>query len=78
MKSRCVAGAIALSLMAISSAALADNPNDAAMRNAHARAHDRAGVRKLNEAEQKRVRERDARLAKQWREWRAAQQAQGR
>lgn len=48
-------------------AALADDPNDPAMRSAAARARDRAIIRQLNLQEGARVRERDARYAQGWR-----------
>lgn len=47
--------------------ALADDPNDAAMRNAAARVHDREMTRQLNREEGARVRQRDARSTPRWR-----------
>src|SRR5262245_10358319 len=47
-------------------AALADDPNDPAMRSAAARARDRAVIRQLNLQEAARVRERDAGYAAGW------------
>ncbi|MFA7586456.1 MAG: hypothetical protein WCY11_09745 [Novosphingobium sp.] len=47
--------------------ALADDPNDPAMRTAAARARDKAIIRQLNLQEAARVRERDARYAEGWR-----------
>jgi hypothetical protein len=52
-------------------AALADDPNDPAMRNAAARARDRETIRQLNLQELARVRQRDAGYAQGWREARA-------
>ena len=78
MKSVLLSGAVALGFVLASSAALADDPNDPAMRNAAARARDREIIRQLNLTELHRVKERDARYAKQWREWREYQRQQGR
>ena len=47
-------------------AALADDPNDASMRNPVARARDREMVRQLNLRQSAMVRERDARYAQGW------------
>lgn len=47
--------------------ALADDPNDPAMRSAAARARDRAIIRELNLKQAAMVRERDARYAEGWR-----------
>jgi hypothetical protein len=47
--------------------ALADDPNDPAMRSATARARDRETIRQLNQQELAMVRERDARDAEGWR-----------
>lgn len=59
--------ACAVVLAAISpSAALADDPNDPAMRTAAARARDRAIIRQLNLEEAARVRARDAGYAAGW------------
>jgi hypothetical protein len=52
--------------------ALADDPNDPAMRSAAARARDREIIRQLNLQELARVRERDARYAEGWRTARAS------
>lgn len=56
-------------------AALADDPNDPAMRSAAARARDREIIRQLNRQELARVRQRDAGYAEGWRAWREADQA---
>lgn len=78
MKSRILSGALALGFVFVSSAALADDPNDPAMRTAAARAKDREIIRQLNLAELRKVQARDAKLAKQWAEWRDYQRAHGR
>jgi len=78
MKSVFVSGAIALGLALISSATLADDPNDPSMRSAAARARDREVIRQLNLTELRHVQARDARLSKQWREWREWQREHGR
>lgn len=78
MKSRILAGACALGLAFVPSFAWADDPNDPAMRDPRARARDHAIIRQLNLRELARVRERDARLAKQWRAWREWQEEHGR
>jgi hypothetical protein len=78
MKSVLLSGALALGLILGSSAALADDPNDPAMRSAAARARDKEVIRQLNLAEARKVQQRDARLSKQWRAWREYQQQQGR
>lgn len=51
-------------------AALADDPNDPAMRSAAARARDREIIRQLNRQELARVRQRDAGYEEGWRAWR--------
>ncbi len=78
MKSVLLSGAIALGLFLVSSAALADDPNDPSMRSAAARARDKEVIRQLNLAELRHVNARDARLSKQWREWREWQREHGR
>ncbi|MFM5918177.1 MAG: hypothetical protein ACKOOL_11690 [Novosphingobium sp.] len=78
MKTVFVSGALALGFILSSSAAMADDPNDPAMRSAAARARDKEVIRQLNLAEARKVQARDARLAKQWREWREYQDRQGR
>lgn len=52
--------------------ALADDPNDPAMRSAAARERDREIIRQLNRQELARVRARDARYAEGWRAARAS------
>lgn len=62
--------ALALSAALLPSAALADDPHDPAMRNATARARDRAIIKRMNQQQLAYVRQRDAR---QWRAQRDAQ-----
>jgi len=52
-----------LATVALPGVALADDPNDPAMRSSAARARDREAIRQLNLREAARVRERDARYA---------------
>ena len=75
MKSGIVTGALALGLVIVSSAALADDPNDPAMRSASVRARDREAIRQLNLAQARKVQSRDAKLAEQWRVWREYQRS---
>ncbi|HKR92487.1 hypothetical protein [Novosphingobium sp.] len=56
----------------ISTPALADDPNDPEMASSAARARDRAIIRKLNEDQLAYVRERDARYAQGWDDYRRA------
>ena len=77
MKSRIVSGALALGFAIVSPAALADDPNDPAMRNAAARTRDREAIRQLNLAQVRKVQSRDAKLAEQWRVWREYQRSHG-
>ena len=79
MKLHIPISALALgAVTAMPTAALADDPNDPAMRDPRARARDRAIIRQLNRNELARVRERDARYAEGWRAYRErpAQQAE--
>ena len=78
MKSVLLSGAVALGIVLLSSAVLADDPPDPTMRTAAARAKDRKIIRQLNLAELRKVQARDAKLAKQWAEWRDYQRAHGR
>lgn len=71
MKSNIVTGALALCAVLVSSAALADDPNDPLMKDPRARARDRAIIRQLNLNELAHVRARDARYAEGWRAYRA-------
>ncbi len=77
MKSVLLSGAFALGIVLLSSAALADDPNDPTMRTAAARAKDREIIRQLNLAQLRKVQARDAKLAKQWAEWREYQRSHG-
>lgn len=52
--------------------AMADDPNDPAMRSAAARERDRAIIRRLNQQELARVRARDAKYAEGWQAYREA------
>ena len=60
----------ALAAVAAPTVALADDPNDPAMRAAAARLRDREIIRQLNRDELARVRERDAGYADGWRAYR--------
>lgn len=64
------AAAAALVAIAVPQAALADDPNDAAMRNAAARARDAAIVKRLNQEQLAKVRARDAGYAAGWQSYR--------
>jgi hypothetical protein len=66
MKAALAAGALALALTALPSAALADDPKDPEMQSTKARARDRAAIRELNLAQLRYVRERDAKNAVGW------------
>jgi hypothetical protein len=57
---------MALATVSLPAVALADDPNDPAMRSSAARARDREAIRQLNLQEAARVRERDARYAEGW------------
>lgn len=61
-----LAGALALGTIGLSTAALADDPDDPAMRSAEARARDKEIIRKLNRDQAAEIRRRDARLAEGW------------
>jgi hypothetical protein len=61
----------ALAAAMMPAVALADDPNDPAMRSATARARDRETIRQLNLQELAMVRERDAGYAEGWRAYRA-------
>jgi len=77
MKSALMSGAVALGFILVSSAALADDPNDPTMRTAAARARDHETIRQMNLAELRKVRARDAKQAEQWRIWREYQRSHG-
>ena len=67
MKACLVAGALALSVFAAASPAMADDPNDPVLsKSAAARAKDKAIIRQLNLNELNRVQARDARYARDW------------
>jgi hypothetical protein len=72
MNNRLLAGALALGVALVSTAALADDPNDPSMRSAAARARDKAIIKRLNEEQLAYVRKRDARYAQGWRATRDA------
>ena len=70
MKIGLFGGALALGVALVSTAALADDPRDPAMRSAAARARDRALIKRLNEQQFAYVRQRDARYAGGWQAYR--------
>jgi len=72
MKSSLFAAALALGLMLVPAAAMADDPNDPAMRDAGARARDHATIQRLNRQQLAYVQQRDAGYAEGWRDWREA------
>jgi hypothetical protein len=76
MLSRTLAGALALATLAVPATALADDPNDPAMRNKAAREADKAEIRRLNRAQQAYVRERDAGYRAGWKAYRDYPQKQ--
>lgn len=71
MSARTILSAMVLGLVMLPDTALADDPLDPQMRTQAARERDRAIIRKLNQQELARVRERDARYAQGWAQWRA-------
>lgn len=62
------AGALALGAMLVPAAALADDPHDPKMRDAGARARDRADTKKLNQGQLSYVRQRDAKTLQSYRQ----------
>ena len=66
MNVKLFASALALGCATVSSAVLADDPRDPAMRSAEARARDKAIIRQLNLDQAAYVKARDARYAKGW------------
>lgn len=64
--------ALALGIATMSAAALADDPHDASMRSAAARARDHERIREMNLAQLRHVQERDARYAEGWNAYREA------
>lgn len=71
MKFGIVFGGLALALVANPTLALADDPHDPQMRTQAARERDRGVIRRLNQQELARVRERDAGYAQGWAAWKA-------
>ncbi len=65
MKLHLLRAALAVSTIAITVPAMADDPLDPSMRTSAARARDKAVIRQLNLAEAAHVQERDARYAAQ-------------
>ena len=65
-----LAAALALAAAFVPAAALADDPNDPAMRDPKARARDAAIIRQLNRDQLAHVRQRDAEYAKGWQAYR--------
>lgn len=65
--------ALGLATVAVATPALADDPNDPSMASLSARERDRAIIRKLNRDQLAYVRERDARYAEGWADYREAQ-----
>jgi hypothetical protein len=64
------AAALALAAALVPQVALADDPGDAAMRNAAARARDAATIKRLNQEQLAKVRARDAGYAAGWQAYR--------
>ena len=64
------AAALAFAFVAFPATALADDPNDAAMRNAAERARDAATIKRLNQEQLAKVRARDAGYAAGWQAYR--------
>lgn len=69
-------GALALVSLGIPGTALADDPNDPAMRSAEARARDAAIIRQLNREQLRHVEQRDAQYAEGWQAYRDAPRQQ--
>lgn len=78
MSKKLIAGAMVLASCLVSPLAMADDPNDPAMRDPKARARDRAIIRQLNLNQLAHVQKRDAEYAKQWKAWREYHQNQRR
>lgn len=70
MREQLILCALALGAILLPAAAVADDPNDPAMRTAEARARDRAIIRRLNQEQLAHVRQRDARYEEGWRAYR--------
>lgn len=74
--SRLLSGALALAVLGVPVAALADDPRDPAMRSPEARERDRAMIRELNLRQLEYVRKRDAEYAHGWQAYRDYPRAQ--
>ncbi len=72
MKVSLFVGALALAAALSTAPALADDPNDPAMRTTEARARDRAIIRQLNLQQLAYVQQRDAQYAQGWKAYRDA------
>ena len=70
MRERLILGALALATALLPVAAMADDPHDPTMRSTAARARDHAIIRHLNQNELAYVRQRDARDAEGWQNYR--------
>ncbi|QGN54250.1 hypothetical protein [Novosphingobium sp. Gsoil 351] len=70
MNTRLFAGALALGIAFVSTAAVADDPRDPSMRSPAARARDKAIIKRLNEDQLAYIQQRDARYAEGWRAYR--------
>lgn len=70
MKIRLFAGALALGVALVPTAASAEDPHDPSMRSAAARARDAAIIRRLNHEQLAFVQNRDAQYAQGWRAYR--------
>ena len=70
MREKLILCALAFATTLLPVAALADDPNDPTMQTAAARARDHAIIRHLNQNELAYVRQRDARDAEGWRNYR--------
>jgi hypothetical protein len=77
MSSRIVTSVLALACSLAALPAMADDPNDPAMRSPAARARDKAIIRQLNLNQLAYVQKRDAGYAQQWRAWREYQDRRG-
>jgi hypothetical protein len=76
MKHRLFSTALSCAILASASPALADDPNDPAMRDRAAREADAAEIRGLNLEQARYVQERDARNAQGWQAYREQPAAQ--
>ena len=71
MRDRLILCGLALGAVLMSASAMADDPNDPAMRTAAARARDHAIIRRLNQEQLAYVGQRDAQYAEGWRAYRS-------